>query len=204
MVKEPNAALSNVIVVVSGLPRSGTSMMMAMLAAGGIPPLTDHVRAPDQSNPKGYFEFERVKRLPDGDTAWLAEAKGYAVKVISALLFHLPPTYAYRVIFMQRHLAEVLASQRAMLAAQGQYTEEAEDAQLAAAFERHLSHVQAWLAAQPHMQVLYVHYNALFKNPEMQIARINAFLGGKLDTQAMMGVIDPALYRQRAPDVQLQ
>lgn len=175
-------------------------MMMAMLAAGGIPPLTDNIRAPDQNNPKGYYEFERVKRLPEGDTAWLAEARGRAVKVISALLTHLPPEYHYRVIFMHRHLAEVLASQRAMLASQGHAVDEAEDTMLAAAFKRHLAQVEAWLAQQPNMQVLHVHYNELLRNPETQLARIDDFLGGQLNVQAMSSVIDRALYRQRMPE----
>ena len=98
---------SNTIVVVSGLPRSGTSMMMKMLEAGGIPPLTDKIRTADDDNPKGYYEFERVKKLKDGDSAWLDDAKGKAVKVITALLTYLPDTYNYNIVFMERALPEV-------------------------------------------------------------------------------------------------
>ncbi len=188
------------ITIVSGLPRSGTSMMMAMLAAGGIPPLTDHERRPDQDNPRGYYEFERVKKLPEGDNEWLSLALGKAVKVISALLPHLPPTYSYRVVFMRRNLAEVLASQRQMLASRGETTNDAEDARLAALFERHLEQTEHWLAAQPHMPTLYVSYNALLAQPSEEVERISAFLGGGLDVAAMQRVIDRSLYRQRQPD----
>ncbi|HZD55295.1 MAG TPA: hypothetical protein VE136_01120, partial [Anaerolineales bacterium] len=97
--------------IVSGLPRSGTSMMMKMLEAGGVPPLTDEIRTADRDNPKGYYEFERVKKMPDGDKAWMVEARGKSVKVISALLEHLPPQYDYKVIFMRRDMNEILASQ---------------------------------------------------------------------------------------------
>ncbi|MCS6772712.1 MAG: sulfotransferase [Thermoflexales bacterium] len=191
-------AQADAIVVVSGLPRSGTSLMMAMLAAGGIPPLTDGQRRADVSNPKGYYEYERVKKLPAGDAEWLAEARNRAVKVISALLQHLPAQYTYRVLFMQRRMQEVLASQRRMLLDQGQPVDDADDAELALAFERHLARVQAWLAQQPNMQVLYVNYNALIADPAPHVAAVNRFLGGGLDEAAMIQAIDPSLYRQRA------
>ncbi|MDW8395607.1 MAG: sulfotransferase [Anaerolineae bacterium] len=191
-------AQADAIVVVSGLPRSGTSLMMAMLAAGGIPPLTDGQRRADVSNPKGYYEYERVKKLPAGDADWLAEARNRAVKVISALLQHLPAQYTYRVLFMQRRMQEVLASQRRMLLDQGQPVDDADDAELALAFERHLARVQAWLAQQPNMQVLYVNYNALIADPAPHVAAVNRFLGGGLDEAAMIQAIDPSLYRQRA------
>src|ERR1700730_12387191 len=99
------------IVVVSGTPRSGTSMAMKMLDAGGMPTLTDGIRAADESNPKGYYEFERVKELDkNGDIAWLSDARGNAVKIISFLLTFLPESFDYQVIFMDRDLDEVLAS----------------------------------------------------------------------------------------------
>ena len=103
------------VTVVSGLPRSGTSMMMKMLEAGGLPPLTDSLRVADDDNPKGYYEFERVKKMPEGDKSWVEDAQGKSVKVISALLEHLPPEYSYRVLFMQRKVEEILASQTQML-----------------------------------------------------------------------------------------
>jgi hypothetical protein len=101
-----------VVTVVSGLPRSGTSMMMKMLEAGGIPPLTDKLRTADDDNPKGYYEFERVKQMDKGDTAWMADAQGKTVKVISQLLKFMPSAYEYKVIFMRRNMSEILASQK--------------------------------------------------------------------------------------------
>ena len=91
----------DVVTIVSGLPRSGTSMMMKMLEAGGIELLIDRVRVADADNPKGYYEFERVKQI-ETDQAWLPEAQGKAVKMISALLRHLPADCRYRIIFMER------------------------------------------------------------------------------------------------------
>ncbi len=190
----------NTIVIVSGLPRSGTSMMMKMLEAGGLSLLTDHLRAPDEDNPKGYYEFERVKQLPKGDTAWLPEAEGKAVKVISALLEHLPPTYNYKVIFMNRHLKEVLASQRKMLIRRGEDPDKVSEEELARLFEKHLRKVKAWLQAQPNIEVLEVHYNRLLADPIPYVRQVNAFLGGWLDEEAMARVVDPTLYRNRATE----
>lgn len=185
------------IIVVSGLPRSGTSLMQAMLKAGGIEPMTDHIRAADENNPKGYFEFERVKALKDGDTAWLAEAPGKSVKIISALLQHLPSSYTYRILFMQRNMAEVLASQKKMLVDRGEAADKVSDEQMANIFQGHLQKVQEWLTTQPNMQVLYISYNQLLKDPQTELERINQFLGGRLDLAAMSQVIDQNLYRQR-------
>lgn len=186
------------IVLVSGLPRSGTSMMMKMLSAGGLPPLTDRLRAPDDDNPKGYYEFERVKKLRDGDTEWLPLASGKVVKIISALLEYLPPGYHYRVLFMRREMSEVLASQRRMLVRRGEDTAKVDDGEMAGMFERHLLKVTTWLSAQPHIDVMYVHYNDVLTDPENMSLRIARFLNRKLDVQKMQSVVDPALYRQRA------
>ena len=185
------------ITVVSGLPRSGTSMMMKMLEAGGIPPMTDEVRQADSDNPKGYYEFERVKQLDKGDTAWIPAAQGKAVKVISMLLKHLPADYQYQIIFMQRNLDETLASQKQMLVNRNEAGEPGDDDQLKALFEKHLKQVEAWLAQQPNMDYLYINYNTLLENPVEQIGQLNQFLGRQLDTKAMARVVDPSLYRQR-------
>ena len=115
------------VTVVSGLPRSGTSMMMKMIEAGGIAPLTDKIRRADDDNPKGYFEFERVKKMPDGDTAWVEDAQGKAVKVIAALLEYLPQEYTYKVLFMRRSMDEILASQKQMLIRSEKPTDEISD-----------------------------------------------------------------------------
>lgn len=184
------------ITVVSGLPRSGTSLMMQMLAAGGMPPITDHQRVADESNPRGYFEFEAVKQLR-ADRSWVERARGHAIKVIHLLLRELPLDrgLSYRVIFMRRPIGEVLASQRAMLERQGKTP--GDDAILAKAFQSQLVQVEQWLAAQPAFDIFYVEHHALFENPAPVLAGINDFLGGGLKTAPMRAVIEPALYRQR-------
>ena len=186
-----------IVTVVSGLPRSGTSMMMKMLEAGGIPPLTDEIREADKDNPKGYYEFERVKKLDEGDTAWLEEAQGKAVKVISALLKYLPQGYTYKVLFMRRNMEEILASQRQMLIRRGEPTDEVSDEELMELFAKHLAQVQAWVDEQPDVDVLYVSYNDVMENPLAQVVRVNHFLGDTLDAENMVAVVDRVLYRQR-------
>lgn len=185
------------ITIVSGLPRSGTSMMMKMLEAGGIPPYTDNIRVADDDNPKGYFEFERVKKLPDGDTEWVANAEGKAVKVISALLVHLPPGYSYRVLFMQRNMDEILASQKQMLIRSGKPTDQVSDEQLAEMYTRHLARVKAWLADQANFSVIYLDYNRMLVDPQPYASQVNQFLGGIMNSLAMAAVVDSNLYRQR-------
>jgi hypothetical protein len=188
----------NTIVVVSGLPRSGTSMMMKMLEAGGIPPLTDEIREADRDNPRGYYEFERVKQMDKGDLAWLPKARGKAVKVIAALLKHLPAEYQYQVIFMQRDLVETLRSQQKMLDRRGQPGDTVPDEEMAQLFAKHLDQVTRWLRDQPNFHVLFVSYNEVMAAPQEQAERINRFLGGRLALEPMVDVIDPQLYRQRA------
>jgi hypothetical protein len=185
------------VVVVSGLPRSGTSMLMSMLDAGGIPPITDNIRAADEDNPKGYYEFERVKALDKGDTAWVADAQGKSVKVISALLKFLPPKYQYRIIYVRRNMQEILASQRKMLVRRGEDPDKVDDAQMAALFEKHVSQVESWLREQPNIQVLYEHYSDILADPEREARRINDFLGGRLQVERMAEAVDPDLYRNR-------
>lgn len=188
------------ITVVSGLPRSGTSMMMKMLEAGGISPITDELREADEDNPKGYYEFERVKQMDQGDTTWVVEARGKVVKVISALLKHLPAGEQYRVVFVRRNMPEILASQRKMLIRRGEDPNKMDDAQMAMLFEKHLKQIDEWLKAQPNFRVLYVHYSEVLADPRPQIDKINEFLGGSLNTDAMAGTVDPELYRNRQPD----
>lgn len=191
------------ITIVSGLPRSGTSLMMQVLQAGGIPALTDLERAADDDNPKGYYELERVKKLKEGDRAWIKEAANpqgapsRAVKVISALLEHLPPEYHYKVIFMQREMAEILASQKQMLLRRGEAPDAVSDEVMAGLFNQHLSKVQKWLAQQKNIQVLYVPYAHLVDEPTQEVARLVKFLGVKLDEQAMRQAPDQSLHRQR-------
>jgi hypothetical protein len=184
------------ITVVSGLPRSGTSMMMKMLEAGGMPVLIDHIRTADDDNPQGYYEFERVKQI-ETDQAWLADAGGKAVKMVAALLRHLPANYRYRILFMQRSMEEVLASQRQMLIRRGEPTEQFGDDKMASIFGKHVEKIQAWLAQQHNMQLLYVQYGEVIAHPAEQIARINEFLGNVLDVPRMEATVDKRLYRQR-------
>ena len=184
------------IVVVSGLPRSGTSLMMQMLDAGGLPPLTDHERRADEDNPKGYYEFERVKALKDGDMGWVAQAQGKAVKIISVLLEYLPASQRYKIIFMRREISEILASQHKMLARRGE-SSPVEDEQMAQMYRRHLSAVEAWLAAQDNIDTLFVPYMQLLTDPNTHIQRLLAFLELPLDAQAMQVVPDKSLYRKR-------
>jgi hypothetical protein len=195
--KRKNKDLAERIVVVSGLPRSGTSMMMKMLEAGGIPVLTDHEREADEDNPKGYFEYERVKKLKEGDDAWLPQAKGKVVKVIAALLTDLPSSYEYEVIFMRRAMPEILASQRQMLIRRGENPDKVKDEDIAALFGKHLSKVIGWAKKQKNVRFMEVDYNVALKNAVPIIKKVNKFLGGDLDTEAMFAVVDPALYRQR-------
>lgn len=186
------------VTVVSGLPRSGTSMMMQMLAAGGLSAMTDAIRQADADNPRGYFEVERVKRLKDGDGAWMSEAQGKAIKIISALLEHLPPNQRYKVIFMQRTLAETLASQRKMLIHRGEDPARIDDAELTRLFQKHLQKVEAWLAGQPNITVLYVNYNEMIAAPSPFLAQINRFLDQRLNSEQMLAAVDRTLYRNRA------
>lgn len=188
---------NNEIVVVSGLPRSGTSMMMKMLEAGGVAPLTDEIREADKDNPRGYYEFERVKELDKGDVAWLPQAEGKVVKVISALLKHLPDDYHYKVIFMRRHMPEILASQRKMLVHRGEDADSMDDERLAALFAKHLAEVEQQLQQRANAGVLYVHYSDALQDPQTVAEQVAHFLGRDLDVERMVGVVDPALYRNR-------
>lgn len=173
-------------------------MLMSMLEAGGIPLLVDGVRTADEDNPKGYFEFEQVKKLKQ-DAGWLESAKGKAVKVISQLLFDLPAGYKYKVLFVRRDIDEILASQRQMLIRRGTYKEDGvSDDKMRTMLLGHVDQVLKWMVKQQHIECLSVDYNGILRDgAQGQIARINTFLGGNLNTQAMSAVVDKALYRQR-------
>lgn len=187
------------VIIVSGLPRSGTSMMMKMLDAGGISPLTDTIREADTDNPEGYYEFERVKALDKGDKEWIANAPGKAVKVISMLLRHLPEGYHYKVIFMRRDIDEILRSQRKMMERRGTANNKVNDAEMGALFRAHIRQIEGWLAKQPHFEVIYINYNEMLSNPTDQAESVNEFLGSQLDIEKMVGVVNPTLYRNRKP-----
>lgn len=193
------------IVIVSGLPRSGTSMMMKMLEAGGIPALTDGLREADEDNPKGYYEFERVKKLPE-DADWLPDAVGKAVKMVFTLLHDLPAPgaekdngYTYKVVFMRRQIQEILDSQRKMLERSGRDVD-VDDEEMRESFEFLLNRTLDWLPSQKHIAVEFVWYNDVMENAAPQIEKLNAFLGGSLDTNAMKAVVDQSLYRNRGEE----
>ncbi len=191
------ASTSAPVIIISGLPRSGTSMMMKMLEAGGLAVLTDNIRVADVDNPKGYYEFERVKALDKGDVVWLPEAQGKVVKVISALLKHLPSNYRYQVIFMQRNMAEILASQKKMLVRRNEPTDKVSDEKLAGLYKKHVADITDWLQKQENITVMYVSYNDFLENPLHYVEQVNQFLDGVLDVGKMIDVVDPTLYRQR-------
>ena len=186
------------IFVVSGLPRSGTSMAMKMLEAGGLQVVTDNVRTADDDNPKGYYEDERVKDLGrDGNRAWLREARGKAIKIISFLLKDLPPDNNYKVLFMERDLAEVLASQQKMLDHRGEESGTGDDS-MRDHYKEHLQHVKFMVGYRRHFDTLFVSYRAVLDQPRDEVRRINQFLGGIADEKAMLEVVDRALYRNRS------
>jgi hypothetical protein len=186
------------IIVVSGLPRSGTSMAMKMLDAGGLAIVTDAVRTADEDNPKGYFELERVKDLDKGkDKSWLVEARGKAIKIISFLLKDLPADLNYKILFMNRHIDEVLASQAKMLARRGE-TSETDDDKMREVYENHLWKVKYMIEHQPHLEAIYINYRDVLENPRGEAKRIAAFAGLGLDVDKMAGAVDEQLYRNRA------
>jgi len=187
------------IVVVSGLPRSGTSMLMKMLDAGGLPAVTDGLRTADEDNPKGYFEVERVKNLAgEADRTWLAESRGKAIKVISYLLRSLPAQYNYKVVFIRRDLDEVLASQKKMLARRGE-TDDTPPERMKELFEGDLWRARYLLSHQPQFETLEVRYTDILARPLDEARLIARFVGGGLDVEAMAAAVDPQLYRNRAP-----
>jgi hypothetical protein len=184
------------ITIVSGLPRSGTSMMMRMLDAGGIPALTDHLRAADVSNPNGYYEFEPAKKTKD-DPSWLPSAAGKAVKMVHLLLLDLPLSYSYRVIFMHRAIEEVIQSQNAMLERLGKNSDDLPTDRLRALYKSQNDDVLRYLHRHgDHFKLLEIDYNAMIRQPETHVAEVSRYLDG-LDTVPMAAIVDPKLYRMR-------
>jgi len=184
------------ITIVSGLPRTGTSMMMQMIERGGIPALTDNVRKADEDNPKGYYEFEPVKRTKK-DPSWVEQARGKVVKMVHLLLLDMPTDRKYRVVFMNRDIQEVVASQNTMLERQGKSTGDLSEQKLVEMFQAQMAKVDHYVHQQPNFEILYVTYNDVLKDPAPSVQAVNAFLGGDLNTDAMLAVVDPALYRNR-------
>lgn len=186
------------IIIVSGLPRSGTSLMIKMLAAGGIPLLIDQVRKADEDNPNGYFELEEVKELKDGNCAWLAEAKGKAVKVIAPLLQFLPKDHKYKIIFMRRAMSEILASQKQMLIRRGKDIDGVPDETMARIFDKQVNDILAWIKASPNLMSLEIPFTEVIASADPVIAKIKLFLQLEIETEKMAQVVNPNLYRQIA------
>ena len=184
------------VTIVAGLPRSGTSMAMRIIDQGGIPALIDEIRKADEDNPKGYYEFEPVKKTKK-DASWLETAPGKVVKMVYRLLYDLPDNYQYRIVFMKRRLEQVIASQNVMLDRKGKAGGSLSDEQLLATFRKEIEKIEQWLAEQPNFKTLYVMYNEVLEDAGPKVAAINKFLGGNLDTEKMLAVVDKSLYRQR-------
>ena len=185
------------VVIVSGLPRSGTSMMMKMLEAGGLPIMTDQVRTADIDNPKGYYEYERVKDLEkEPDKSYVRDGRGKALKVISWLLKDLPDDNNYDIVFMRRDIDEILASQAKMLERRGE-EDQTDDAVMAEAYRNHIASVRINNRKKDNWRLIEVRYDEAIKDPRTAAVAVNAFLGGKLDVEKMTEVADPKLYRNR-------
>jgi hypothetical protein len=186
------------VIVVSGLPRSGTSMMMNMLQAGGLTLFADNVRIADDSNPLGYFEFERVKTLEtDPDRSWVRGARGQAIKIVCPLLRFLPETNNYRVVFMERDLVEVIASQDTMLEKAGEPPGGVPQDEVAKAYEHQLWRAKYLVSHRPCFEALFVRHRDVLADPAGQARRVATFLGRVLDVDRMAGAVDERLYRNR-------
>ena len=175
-------------------------MLMKMLAAGGLPVMTDQIRTADAENPQGYFEFERVKDLKkDNDKSWVRGARGKAIKVISHLLIELPAENYYRIILAQRNLSEVILSQNTMLRRRGEMNP-GDDEKTTELYKKHLIKVRRLIDVSFNMELLEVGYKDVLDNPRLCAERINLFVGGMLNTEKMSRVVDHQLYRNRSDD----
>ncbi|OAI51352.1 hypothetical protein AYO44_00650 [Planctomycetaceae bacterium SCGC AG-212-F19] len=186
------------VIVVSGLPRSGTSMVMQMLAAGGVPVLTDGRREADADNPRGYFEYEPVKRLHE-EGSWLPEARGKVIKIVAPLLHYLPAGQDYRIIFLERNLEEVLASQKQMLLRRGEKVEDVQKLQSRSKDEyaRQVRNLQSSLPQWARTHVLWLNYADVIQDPQAAAESLNRFLGGELPVETMAAEVKESLHRQR-------
>lgn len=184
------------VFIVSGLPRSGTSMMMRILKMGGMPIATDLKREADEDNPRGYFEVERVRKLKD-DSSWVPEMRGTCLKVVSTLLYYLPQNVEYKIIFMLRNIDEIILSQRKMLTRMGEDANPAADRQIKRLFEKHIPDIKSWLLNRSQFKVLYLDYRTVVESPGDEIYKIPEFLDMDLNIDAMTTAIEPSLYRNR-------
>lgn len=189
--------MSRIITIVSGIPRSGTSMMMRILMSGGMDVLADSNRTADEDNPLGYYEFEKVKRIKE-DASWLEGSQGKAFKMVSMLLYDLPSIHDYKIIFMKRNMEEVVASQRRMLERSGHHENGVGDEEMGKLFYKHMNKLMKWIETRENMETLYVSYNDFIENPRKNAEIVNQFLDNRLDVEKMIKSIDASLYRNRA------
>jgi predicted AlkP superfamily phosphohydrolase/phosphomutase/tetratricopeptide (TPR) repeat protein len=182
------------IIIVSGLPRSGTSMMMQLLEAGGLPVFTDNLRIADENNKKGYYEHEAVKIIHK-DNSWMKNAVGKTVKVVSHLLTSLPMRYKYKIVFMERDLDEVTVSQSKMLQNLGKLAPDTAHFSIEQSFRKTNDKVKTWLNDKQNMNVIYIDYKEAITNSENVIEQLNEFFDNKLNTQHMQQIIDKNMYR---------
>ncbi len=190
--------LTDETVIVSGLPRSGTSMLMQMLVAGGLAPLTDGLRQPDEDNPRGYFEFEPIKQMAQ-DTSWIDQARGKVVKIVAPMIPNLPQDLPCRVILIERDLNDILSSQRQMIERRGRMMDQtpARMNRLKQEYLRLIVWTKGFLAGRPATSLMCVDRNAILRDPLAAAHAINRFLGGNLDVALMAAEVKPELDRQR-------
>ncbi|HLC83749.1 MAG TPA: sulfotransferase domain-containing protein, partial [Bacteroidia bacterium] len=188
--------IKGTITIVSGMPRSGTSMMMQMLQAGGLDILTDNVRANDENNPKGYLEYQKVKSLAS-DNSWVHEGQNKVIKVIAQLLQHLPSSYQYKVIFMEREMEEIIQSQQIMLGKKADVDKKIYPTVLADTFKKQLEKTRSWIKTHPQFEVTYVFYTDVINNPTEVAENLAGFLDADLNIEAMAEIVDESLYRNK-------
>lgn len=184
------------ITVVSGLPRSGTSLMMQILEASGYEILTDGLRKADENNLNGYYEYEHVKSLAK-DNSWMAEAEGKAVKIIAQLLPYLPEGFEYRIFYMERNLDEIVSSQSRMLGRLNKKVSPTDNNVLKSVFEKQSIAVIKQMTCRTDVSLLRVSFNGLMNNSESEIEALQRFSVGKISKEAVMRVINPEHYREK-------
>lgn len=170
--------------------------MMQILGAAGVPLLCDTARPPDASNPRGYFELEAVKRTRR-DASWLERAPGHAVKVIHALLADLPRDRSYRVIWMERPIAEVVESQNAMLARLGRASDDLPAAELERVFAAQSARARALLEEADCFRWTRVSYPTLVRDPLPSLDALRRFLDLGAPLEALATQVVPDLHRTR-------
>lgn len=198
-----------IITIISGLPRSGTSLMMQIVEAAGLSIFTDGKRLADDSNQRGYYEHDRISGLlQQSDRSWLAATRGQALKIVAPLLSALPLRFkpdqegaqprkapSYRILFMERDIREILASQSAMLQRLGKKPPQGD---LAKAYQQQVTNAACWIQ-QHQIPTLGIDYHDLVHGSDDLLRKIAAFLGTPDKLAEMQAVIDPRMHRARIP-----